>query len=74
MEPNKPPQPAHGGNTWMSKLHEVEEVDANQLGLTKYRCPCAFSYGGAMHVLWTTIRGHVKRYGHDCATIKPLVV
>lgn len=71
---NKPPQLTHVGNTWMSKLHEVEKVDANQLGLTKYKCPCAFCYGGGRHVLWTTIRGHVERYGHDCAFIKPLVV
>jgi hypothetical protein len=51
--------------TWDERLHRIEETIVNELGLSKYRCPCFYCGGGERLVLRSTIKAHFIKYGCD---------
>jgi hypothetical protein len=46
------------------QLWEHEEIQVDKLGLTKYQCPCNNCHGSKV-LLWSTIRQHLQKFGHD---------
>jgi hypothetical protein len=65
MEPSGPPRTTSRKETWEEALHHIEEATTDQLGLTKYRCPCAWCCGGGRFVLRSIIRDYFKKHGRD---------
>jgi hypothetical protein len=55
------------------KLWEHEEVQADKLGLTKYQCPCNKCHGSKV-LLRSTIKQHLKKFGHDDFFIQSILV
>jgi hypothetical protein len=47
--------------TWDERLHIIEENTTNELGLSKYRCPCFYCCGGGKLVLRSIVRAYLKK-------------
>jgi hypothetical protein len=59
---------------WEDKLHKEEETITDQLGLTKYKCPCTMCFGVGRPILRSTIRWFFKKIGRHYLYTKPLMV
>jgi hypothetical protein len=45
---------------WDERLHVIKDAIANQLGLTKYKCPCTWCHAGGKAVLWFIVNTITK--------------
>jgi DNA-directed RNA polymerase subunit N (RpoN/RPB10) len=55
MEPTRLVEAIGHQETWEDKLHKEEETIIDQLGLTKYKCPCTMCFGARRPILRSTI-------------------
>jgi hypothetical protein len=74
MEPKSPLEHTCLKENWDERLHIIKEAIANQLGLTKYRCPCTLCHASGRVVLQSIVRTHLQIYGCDQLFTTPLVV
>jgi len=56
IEPTRLVEVIRHQERWEDKLHKEEEVVVDQLGLTKYKCPCIVCFGVGRPILRSTIR------------------
>ena len=54
-------------------IYEVNQQQADALGLSKYRCPCKICYGGKV-LLRITINKHLRHNGRDPYLMKSMLV
>jgi hypothetical protein len=60
--------------TWDEGLHKIEEATANELRLSKYRCPCFYCCAIGRPILKSIVKAHFRKFGHDPKLSKPLFV